>query len=892
MTCTAIDQARPSRWRGLTVSTTAAAILIGSIAAGAPAMAASQTAEIGGTVQVGSTVTAIASGWTNANYEWLETLPDKSVNVVTDGDTDDKTFTIPAQLRLDDAQLSVRVSEKADTSVVPVESAKQTVAAGKIAASSPTISNITDAKNVTDPTSAAPKVGDTLKVASSVSKPATANAPTYEWYAGTSNVSIGSGSTYTLTGAEAGKTVYAMATTTAPGYNNDVSPSAATKTVANGTFTWTSLTLSNTNVGENLTATAVVTPTLTTPPAINYKFATGSTVLQDGPSKSYTLKDSDAGNSITVTATAAATGYTDASQTATVAKVGNGSFVVGAPLIDGTATVGQTLTASPNASDPSTLGFTYQWATVDATTGVSTNISGANGAKYTLVGADAGKKITVTIFGSKKGFNSASATAVAPTSVVAQGSLVSSAPAITGTAVVGKTLTATPGTTTPVQDSYTYQWYAGNAAITGATGSTFVPTADQVGKKLTVDVTAVKTGYASRTQPSAETLPVSASDMTSGVPTISGTAKLGETLTATAGKANVEGTIPSYQWSTVSTDGKTLVPIAHDANESTFKLTALEVGKSVAVTVTAIKAGYNDDTQTSKKTAVVLAGDLAADKIGAPAWATSPKVNGAAPAVNPDPSTATKEWDSGTTFTYAWALNGVTVQGQTGPSYSWTDGSASYSALKPSDAGKKLSVTVTGTNAAGYAGKVVLEKTVAFASFTNLDTPTISGAAGVGNTLRADAGDSYGEKLSYQWYRGTKAIDKATKSYYKVAKADMGQQLSVRVTHSATGYVTKTVGSAKTAAVATAFSSAKAAKIYGTTTVGSTLTAKVYSWSPKGATFGYQWERDGVAITGATGLSYQLVDEDVNSEITFTLTGKKHGYATTAVTSNPRTIAE
>lgn len=63
------------------------------------------------------------------------------------------------------------------------------------------------------------------------------------------------------------------------------------------------------------------------------------------------------------------------------------------------------------------------------------------------------------------------------------------APAITGTARVGQTLTSTTGTWggTP---TYKRQWYAGGVAISGATSATYIPVTGDIGKTITVVVTA------------------------------------------------------------------------------------------------------------------------------------------------------------------------------------------------------------------------------------------------------------------------------------------------------------------------------------------------------------------------------------------------------------------
>ena len=62
------------------------------------------------------------------------------------------------------------------------------------------------------------------------------------------------------------------------------------------------------------------------------------------------------------------------------------------------------------------------------------------------------------------------------------------APSITGTAKVGKTLTAADGTWTgsPVR---TRKWLADGATIPGATGTTYVPLIGDIGKTIAVAVT-------------------------------------------------------------------------------------------------------------------------------------------------------------------------------------------------------------------------------------------------------------------------------------------------------------------------------------------------------------------------------------------------------------------
>jgi hypothetical protein len=70
-------------------------------------------------------------------------------------------------------------------------------------------------------------------------------------------------------------------------------------------------------------------------------------------------------------------------------------------------------------------------------------------------------------------------------------------PVITGTPTEGQTLTASTGTWSNSPDSYTYQWKDDGVAISGATASTYVLTAGEVGATITVTVTAHNEGSGS-----------------------------------------------------------------------------------------------------------------------------------------------------------------------------------------------------------------------------------------------------------------------------------------------------------------------------------------------------------------------------------------------------------
>ena len=124
----------------------------------------------------------------------------------------------------------------------------------------------------------------------------------------------------------------------------------------------------------------------------------------------------------------------------------------------------------------------------------------------------------------------------------AANTLATGAPTITGTAQVGQTLTAG---TTAIMDadgltsvSYTYQWIRTAAGvdtnISGATASTYTLVAADQGTTVKVRVSFTDDASKAETRTSAATAAVSAAPNTpaTGAPTITGTAQVGQALTA------------------------------------------------------------------------------------------------------------------------------------------------------------------------------------------------------------------------------------------------------------------------------------------------------------------------------------------------------------------------
>jgi cell wall-associated NlpC family hydrolase/peptidoglycan hydrolase-like protein with peptidoglycan-binding domain len=192
----------------------------------------------------------------------------------------------------------------------------------------------------------------------------------------------------------------------------------------------------------------------------------------------------------------------------------------------------------------------------------------------------------------------------------------------------------------------------------------------------------------------------------------------------------------------------------------------------------------------------------------------------------------------------------------------------------------------TGLSASGTATVNTFAKL--FMAVYPAPVPVVAGETVVLETLTATAG-SWGPgkvTLGYQWYRNGSAISGATAKTYDLQPADAGQPLTVAVTGTKAGYTGVTRSSRATAKVATApLTTTPVPTVSGTPTVDATLTATAGKWAPSGVTLGYQWQRDGEPIDGATKATYLVQGTDAGKPLTVQVTGTKAGYTTTAKTS-------
>lgn len=173
------------------------------------------------------------------------------------------------------------------------------------------------------------------------------------------------------------------------------------------------------------------------------------------------------------------------------------------------------------------------------------------------------------------------------------------------------------------------------------------------------------------------------------------------------------------------------------------------------------------------------------------------------------------------------------------------------------------------------------------ALYASTTAPTVSGTAKIGSILSANPGtwSPQPTSFSYQWQRNGTAIAGATQVNYKVTTADAGFRLSVVTTAHTLGYFADSRDSASTAVIPYLKMTGTAPKIVGTAKVKRTLKVTLGTWTPRGATFTYQWYRNGKAIKGATKSSYKLTKTDKGRYIQIRAYGRAVGYTPLGLTS-------
>ena len=570
-------------------------------------------------------------------------------------------------------------------------------------------------------------------------------------------------------------------------------------------------------------------------------------------------------NTFKVKVTAEDTMTTD-TYTVVVTRAASNTAATGTPSIDGTPQVGMVLTAAKGTltdADGTTkadngdtgYAYSYQWVRVDGST--DSPITGATASTYTPVAADVGKTVKVTVSFTDDGGTGEARTSNETVAVLA------AAGACPSDNDWCTTLTVEFQQQSPSVHYYGYAdsislgalgdrtinyggktWTLNALYITDDAGTRTIkvdiPIADGFlprGSVFTLggqDFTATATAEISATityewpapagmawiDGQAVTVSVELANFAAtGEPAISGTAQVGETLTAGIGDiADTDGlpaTFPddyTFQW--LRRDGGTDSPIT-GATASTYTPVAADVGKTVKVTVSFTDDGGTGEARTSNETVAVVAAAGACPTDND--WCTTLTVEFRQQSPSVQYYGYIENFGTGAlgdrTINYGgrnWRLDALYIRDDAGTRTIRIEDFFTNGFL-PRGSVFNLGGQDFTTNAAAedFATKVyewpvpagmawidgqAVTVSVTLANFAATGKPAISGTAAVGETLTAAIGNiadtdglpaTFPDDYTFEWLRrdgGTDStITGATASTYTPVAADVGKKVKVTV---------------------------------------------------------------------------------------------------------------
>ncbi len=430
--------------------------------------------------------------------------------------------------------------------------------------------------------------------------------------------------------------------------------------------------------------------------------------------------------------------------------------------------------------------------------------------------------------------------------------------------------------------TFSYQWHRDGTDISGATSSTYTPGQDDVDSALSVTVSYVDDLGGSNSVTSADTGDIAnIDDAPVGVPVLVGTLEEDQVLTFDISGISDEDGITNEHCDVYYT-----VNTPYDADDSGARDVDLDCSSSITLGQSDVGQTlilvYNYDDAYGGTYNSIIGGNFVA------AAASTAVLN-----VNDNPVgdvtitgtlqqgeelTATNDItdeDGMTTSTisYAWYADGVAITGANSDTYTLTQ----------SEVDAEITATATYVDDEGTTETVTSDATAAIGNGN--DAPqgslVVSGTEEQHETLTADASSitdddgMTGSTFEYQWYHygamGNTEIIGATSSSYTLTQDDVDESIVACVTYTDDYNQEEMVCSTSTGVIANVNDSPTGSLIIdGTISEDETLTVDTSDIADEDGLglFTYQWQRDGVDVSGATTDSYLLGDDDVAAVIT------------------------
>lgn len=401
-------------------------------------------------------------------------------------------------------------------------------------------------------------------------------------------------------------------------------------------------------------------------------------------------------------------------------------------------------------------------------------------------------------------------------------------------------------------------------------------------------------------------------------PAIAGNAREGGLLRADTGRwraGTVRHVVFRFQWSVCDVTGAGCVPVAK-STDSVYAVRHGDVGRTLAVTVTAVTSGGASASVSSSATGVVTPA-----RPGAPTTTDLPVIGGKAVA-GAALTAQSGAWTGDEPIRVGYRWRSCLVSGGHCRDLGSKDATV---VLGRRDVGHVLRVLVIARNPAGTSvslsdptAPVVAAAGTAAPRATR--GPAVSGTPRAGHTLTATSGSWTGAapiSFAYRWVlcgrdggardgSNCAPIAGATGPGYRLTGSDVGWRLRVRVTATndagsatAASEPTSVVGPAGPAVPVTPHNT-REPSLAGAAAQGQTLTADPGSWTGAGTIkLSYQWVRCGpdgglsdgsncADIRGATATKYAVAAGDVGSRLRFRVTARSpFGQQTAASNATP-----
>jgi hypothetical protein len=340
-------------------------------------------------------------------------------------------------------------------------------------------------------------------------------------------------------------------------------------------------------------------------------------------------------------------------------------------------------------------------------------------------------------------------------------------------------------------------------------------------------------------------------------PTITGTLRVGSTLTANLKSWKPTPTSVSFEW---YSDGIRI------RAARTIALTPDLVGKKLVLKAISAKTKYNTTVRYSSETATIGFGNFT--------YSPTPVLSGS-PIVGKFLTAKVSPWLPAASMTFEWFADGVSL-----------NASGQTLLLTTNELGKRITVQVTGSRdgfdsvtRSSSATSVVQLPTIP--KYTKPKIKLVLGSKyALGSTLGVTLGTwAPGTTFEYQWLRNGVPIAGATESTYSLVVVDVSKKISVLVTGELDGFRPQPSTSSGTSAIAKAnLTATTTLSISGNPIIGQQLATNASEWMPSADSYVYVWKRDGSTIKNANGSIYLVQGSDKGKRISVTVSAIKSGH--------------